>query len=116
MTRSRDDKYIHEQPCGCTHCVMIRKNWHTGPGTYRAIASKYDKNGGTTTWTLDAVIWGEKLAPGSLIYVVRDLKEDEEGGQRNWLDGVLIIPLDGKPGRFDKAPHLCTSKAWIEPA
>lgn len=117
--REKDDKYIHQQPCGCTHCDMIRMNWHTGPGLYKAIEGepRYGNAGGrTTTWTLDRFVWGERIKPGELIYVVRDLEPHEAGYDRYHPSGVVIIPLDGKEGRFSRAPHICTSKKWIEPA
>lgn len=71
---------------------------------------------GTTTWTLERFVWGESIAVGELIYVVRDLVPGEPGGENNHIDGVLIIPLDGREDRFIRSPYLCTSKKWLEPA
>ena len=44
------------------------------------------------------------------------MRELELGEKGDHMDGVLIILLDGKDGRFSRAPHMCTSKKWIEPA
>ncbi len=116
--RGRYEKYVHKQPCGCTNCDGVRMDWHTGPGTYKAIAMDERMGGGsrTTTWTLERFVWGERIAVGELIYVVRDLEPHEAGYDKWHPSGVLIIPLDGKEGRFSRAPYICTSKKWIEPA
>ena len=114
----RYDKYIHEQPCGCTNCDAVREQWHTGPGLYKAVAREPRMGGGsrTTTWTLDRFVWGEEIVVGELIYVVRDLVPGEEGYDP-WHPGeVLIIPLDGKDDRFKYGLQMCTKKRWMEPA
>lgn len=119
MSFFRFDKYVHEQPCGCTNCEQVRLRWHFGPGLYKAIAGEAmygSADGRTNTWTLDRFTWGEKIKPGELIYVVRDLVEGEAGYDRWHPCEVLIIPLDGKEGRFSRPPYLCTKKTWIEPA
>lgn len=114
----RFDKYVHEQPCGCTNCDAVREQWHTGPGLYKAIPRDPRTGGGsmTTTWTLDRFVWGEQIESGELIYVVRDLVPGEKGYDHWHPCEVLIIPLDGKGNRFARAPHMCTKKKWIEPA
>ena len=107
-------EYIHAQPCACVCCDTARLRAFAGPSIlYRATRSHSNNIGNTTTWTLKHFEWTESIVPGELIYVVRELEPGEKGGH---MDGVLIIPLDGKDGRFSRAPHMCTSKKWIEPA
>lgn len=105
----------HDQPCGCCFCDTLRAERYAGPSIYKAIAAAPRMGGGsaTVTWTLEHFRWGERIPAGELLLVVRELKKHEAGGH---LDAVLIVPLDGRDDRFTHAPHLCTSKKWIEPA
>lgn len=105
--------YTHKQPCLCLCCEGVRLKAFSGPGLYKAIASPYVNGGsGTTTWTLDAFMWGRRIPAGEFVWVARDVRRDEKGGH---LDAAVIWLLEDGAD-FSRETRLCTSKRWLEPA
>src|SRR5690606_23847221 len=80
--------YAHAQPCNCVCCETVRVEAFRGPGLYQAIGRRdAPSHSGTTTWTLDAFLWGLSVPPGQLVWVEREVLREEKGGH---LKGVVV--------------------------